>query len=167
MNVKFMQNEKYELQKLSPGFIEIQIPKGCIVFFHENGQKLLISPFERNQMLYKNHSHHGSDEDSSCRLDDVSLEPYSIENEIICYQPVSSNTSPSLKTKKTMILIPEKESYYESDDTAPLPPLETEVEMHVCSSVDKDTDSDNFSDSNDILYSNLSVTKKSISCTIQ
>lgn len=167
MNVKFMKNEKYELQKLSPGFIEIQIPKGCIVFFHENGQKLLISPFERNQMLYKNHSHYGSDEDSSCRLDDVSLEPYSIENEIICYQPASRNTSPSLK--KTMILIPEKESYYESDDTVPSPPLETEVEMHVRSSVDKDkdTDSDNFSDSNDILYSNLSVNKKSISCTIQ
>ncbi len=165
MNVKFMKNEKYEFQKLSPGFIEIQIPKGCIVFFHENGQKLLISPYERNQMLYKNHS--GSDEDSSCRLDDVSFEPYSIENEIICYQPASSNTSPSLQTKKTMILIPEKESYYESDDTVPSPPLKTEVEMHVRTSVDNDTDSDTFSDSNDILYSNLSVTKKSISCTIQ
>lgn len=159
MNVKFLKNEKYELKKLSPGFIEIQIPKGCIVFFHENGQKLLISP--------PSESNHGFDEDSSYRLDDVSLEPYSIENELICYQTTSSKTSNSLKNKKTMILIPEKESYYESDDTLPSPPLETEVEMHVRTSVDKDTDSDNFSDSNDILYSNLSVPNKSISCTIQ
>lgn len=142
MNTKILNAEEYQqLKDLNDG-LEIFIPKDSSLYVHENGKTMLII-LDRNLKSFEKDDY-----------SDISLEPYTMENEMI----QNHHASPKEHFNKT-IIIPEQDS------------SSSEIEyqyLHESSESSKITSLDEHDTDNSMMDTNLPLPpSKQSKCCIQ